>query len=128
ERLRAIHDQLDELLTLHQPHVVAVEQLFFTRNVSTAMAVGEARGIALLVAARHHRPVFEYTPTAVKNSLSGFGKADKNDIKLMVTWALDLDKPPRPDDAADALAIALCHLYALRNEGGWPDEPQRLAV
>jgi crossover junction endodeoxyribonuclease RuvC len=114
ERLRLIHGELDQLLAQHQPHAVAVEQLFFTRNVSTAMAVGEARGIALLVAAQHDRPVFEYTPTAVKNALSGFGKAGKNDIKQMVTWALDLDKPPRPDDAADALAIALCHLYSMR--------------
>jgi len=114
ERLRIIHEQLSGLIQTHGPHAVVVEQLFFSRNVSTAMAVGEARGIVLLAAAQRGLPVHEYTPSAVKQSLSGWGRADKNEMKQMVAMALDLPKPPSPDDAADALAIALCHLYQAR--------------
>jgi crossover junction endodeoxyribonuclease RuvC len=116
ERLRIIHGRLGELLSEHSPDMVVVEQLFFSRNVQTAMAVGEARGIVLLAAALKDLPVHEYTPSAVKQSLSGSGRADKNEIKQMVAWALALPKPPSPDDAADALAIALCHLYQVRLE------------
>lgn len=118
ERLRIIHDRLTELIGLHSPHAVVVEQLFFSRNVSTAMAVGEARGIVLLAAAQRGLPVHEYTPSAVKQSLSGSGRADKNEMKQMVAMALDMPKPPTPDDAADALAIALCHLYQARLDRG----------
>jgi crossover junction endodeoxyribonuclease RuvC len=116
DRLRIIHEKMSGLLLDHVPDMVVVEQLFFSRNVTTAMAVGEARGIVLLAAAQRGLPVHEYTPSAVKQSLSGWGRADKNEIKQMVAWALDLEKPPSPDDAADALAIALCHLYQVRLE------------
>lgn len=131
ERLRIIHAGMGRLLDEHAPHVVVVEQLFFSRNVMTAMAVGEARGIVLLAAAQCKLPVHEYTPSAVKQSLSGWGRADKREIKQMVAWALDMAKPPTPDDAADALAIALCHLYQMRMErdlGTSPDSPQRGAI
>lgn len=114
ERLRLIHERLEGLLIEHSPDVVAVEQLFFSRNVMTAMAVGEARGVALLAAAQRGLTVAEYTPSAVKQSLAGWGRADKREIKLMVAWTLDMARPPTPDDAADALAIALCHLYQVR--------------
>ena len=117
ERLRMIHDALDRLILDHSPDIMAVEQLFFSRNVKTAMAVGEARGVVLLTAACRSVPVFEYTPTAVKQSLSGYGRAGKHDIQQMVAWALDLAELPRPDDAADALAVALCHLFQTRLEG-----------
>lgn len=118
QRLRLIHERLSGLIGEHEPDMLVVEQLFFSRNVITAMAVGEARGIVLLAAAQRDLPVHEYTPSAVKQSLSGSGRADKNEIKQMVALALDLPKPPTPDDAADALAIALCHLYQLRLERG----------
>lgn len=117
ERLRMIHEGLVGLLDQHTPHLMAVEQLFFSRNVSTAMAVGEARGVVLLSAAQKGIPVYEYTPTAVKQSLSGTGRAVKGEIQQMVAWALDMKEIPRPDDAADALAVALCHLFQARLEG-----------
>lgn len=114
ERLRAIHDQVGALLREHAPDALACERLFFTKNVATAMAVGEARGIILLAAAQHNVPFHDYTPTDVKQSLSGSGRADKKEMQQMVAWTLDLPKPPRPDDVADALAIALCHLFHVR--------------
>ena len=117
ERLRRIHSQLEQLIAKYSPQAVVVEQLFFSRNVSTAMAVGEARGVVLLAIAQASLPLHEYTPSAVKQSLSGSGRANKSEIKHAVAWELDLPSPPTPDDAADALAIALCHLYNARLEG-----------
>jgi len=117
QRLHAIHQQLAGLLDEHQPDMLAVEQLFFTKNVQSAMAVGEARGVVLLAAAQKGIPYHEYTPTAVKQSLSGSGRADKAEVGQMVAWALDMEQAPRPDDVADALAIALCHLYHRRLDG-----------
>ena len=118
ERLCMIHQGLEQVIQRYTPDVMAVEQVFFSRNVKTAMAVGEARGIVLLAAAQKSVPVYEYTPTAVKQSLSGSGRADKHDIQQMVAWALDMKELPRPDDAADALALALCHLFRIRLDGG----------
>ena len=111
ERLRLIYDQLQALLARHQPDELACEQLFFSRNVSTAMAVGEARGVVLLCAAQQGVPFFEYTPTDVKQSLCGSGRGAKSEVGQMVAWNLELAEVPRPDDVADALAIALCHIY-----------------
>ncbi|MBM3463811.1 MAG: crossover junction endodeoxyribonuclease RuvC [Armatimonadetes bacterium] len=114
ERLCAIHEGLSRVLAEHAPDVMAVERLFFQKNVRTAMAVGEARGVVLLAAAQHGVGFYEYTPTDVKMSLSGSGRADKHEVGQMVAWALDLAEIPRPDDVADALGIALCHLYRAR--------------
>ncbi len=106
DRLLAIHDLLDELITLHHPQLLAVERLFFSRNAQTAFAVGQARGVVLLAAARHGVPVREATPNAVKMAVTGYGAADKEQVGRMVALILGMATPPQPDDAADALAIA----------------------
>ena len=107
ERLLAIHALVDELLASHRPDVVAVERLFFSRNVQTAMGVGQARGVVLLAAAQHGVPVREATPNEVKSAIAGYGAADKEQVQRMVQMVLGMAERPRPDDAADALAIAV---------------------
>ncbi len=97
---------VEELLALHQPDVMAVERLFFSRNVQTAMAVGQARGVVLLAAAQAGVPVREATPNEVKSAIAGYGGADKEQVQRMVQLVLGMRELPRPDDAADALAIA----------------------
>lgn len=108
ERLLAIHALVSELIELHQPDLLAVERLFFSRNAQTAIAVGQARGVVLLAAAQHGRPVREATPNEVKSAIAGYGGADKIQVQRMVQLVLGLPELPRPDDAADALAIAVC--------------------
>jgi crossover junction endodeoxyribonuclease RuvC len=108
ERLLAIHALLDDLLALHEPSVVAVERLFFSRNAQTAIAVGQARGVVLLAAAQHGRPVREATPNEVKTAVAGYGAADKGQVQRMVQLVLGMKELPTPDDAADALAVAVC--------------------
>jgi crossover junction endodeoxyribonuclease RuvC len=108
DRLLAIHGLLDDLLSLHQPAIIAVERLFFSRNAQTAMAVGQARGVVLLAAAQHGKPVREATPNEVKSAIAGYGAADKEQVQRMVQLVLGMAELPRPDDAADALAIAVC--------------------
>ena len=108
-RLAGLFDAVSDLIEQHSPDVLAVEQLFFARNVTTAIAVGQARGVVLLAAARAAVDVVEYSPSEVKHAVVGYGKADKTQIQEMVRIILGMDHPPRPDDAADALAIALCH-------------------
>ena len=114
QRLRVICDELERIIVHHRPTDVAVERLFFSSNARTALAVGEARGVALLAAAKHDLPVYEYTPSEVKESLVGYGRATKGQVQELVKIVLGLDFMPEPDDAADALAVAICHLYALR--------------
>lgn len=109
ERLLVLHDNLRRLIQQHEPAVMAVEQLFFSRNVTTAIAVGQARGVAMLLAAQSGIRVVEYTPAEVKQAISGYGNADKRQIQALVQMLLELNQIPHPDDAADALAIALCH-------------------
>ena len=109
-RLAALFDGLVALIDDHRPDVLAVEQLFFARNVTTAIAVGQARGIVLLAAAKGGLEVVEYSPSEVKQAVVGYGKAEKGQMQEMVRLILGLDAPPRPDDAADALAVALCHV------------------
>jgi crossover junction endodeoxyribonuclease RuvC len=109
-RLLDIHDAVTELIDRHQPSAVAVELLFFARNVTTAMTVGQARGVILLAAAQRGVVVAEYAPSEVKQAVVGYGKADKRQIQEMVRIMLGLDDLPRPDDAADALAVAICHV------------------
>jgi crossover junction endodeoxyribonuclease RuvC len=108
DRLLAIHGLLDDLISLHQPAIVAVERLFFSRNVQTAMAVGQARGVVLLAAAQHGLSVREATPNEVKSAIAGYGAADKDQVQRMVQLVLGMSQLPRPDDAADALAVAVC--------------------
>ena len=123
QRLRQLYNALQDLLTLHRPAEAAVEKLFFQRNVTTAMAVGQARGVALLALAQHDIPVAEYAPNEVKEAVTGYGSADKQQVQRMVQALLGLAERPRPDDAADALAVALCHAQharfaALSESGG----------
>ena len=107
ERLLAAHAGIAGLIVSHAPSVVAVERLFFSRNVQTAFAVGQARGVVLLAAAQAGLPVVEATPNEVKSAIAGYGAADKEQVQRMVQVVLGLSRPPTPDDAADALAIAV---------------------
>jgi crossover junction endodeoxyribonuclease RuvC len=108
ERLLAIHRHVADLIALHEPAVVAVERVFFSRNAQTAIAVGHARGVVLLAAAEAGRPVREATPNEVKSAIAGYGAADKQQVQRMVQLVLGMAALPTPDDAADALAIAVC--------------------
>jgi len=114
ERLQTIFSECGAVLSRHTVCASAVEKLFFNTNVSTAMAVAEARGVIMLALANHNIPIAEYTPLQVKQSLTGFGRADKVQIQRMVQSLLRLDQIVRPDDAADAVAIALCHIHSHR--------------
>lgn len=111
-RLLYIHQAVSELIELHRPQLVGVERLFFNRNVQTAFAVGQARGAVLLAAAQHGVPVFEYGPHEVKMAVTGYGRAGKQQVQRMVQVVLGMDVLPRPDDAADALAVAICLAHA----------------
>lgn len=114
ERLLELYEQLSQLLVLHQPDSGAVEKLFFQKNAKTAMSVGQARGVALLCFASKGIPVYEYPPVEVKQAVTGYGAADKRQIQLMVKMRLNLEDIPKPDDAADALAVAICHLQQIQ--------------
>ncbi len=124
ERLLELHRQLQQILLLHRPQSGAVEKLFFQRNVRTALNVGQARGVVLLALAQAGLPVAEYTPLEVKQAVVGYGGAEKNQVQQMVRALLSLEDIPRPDDAADALAIAICHLHSYRLRG-MVDEEER---
>lgn len=114
QRLQAIYTELRALVRDHAPDVTAVEELFFSRNVRTAMAVGQARGVVLLALADAGMPIAEYTPLQVKQAVTGYGNADKHQVQEMVRVLLRLPDIPRPDDAADAAAVAICHLHRAR--------------
>lgn len=116
ERLVKLYEAVWELIRVHEPDVLAIEQLFFARNVTTALAVGQARGVVLLAAAQHGMPVHEYKPSEIKQTITGYGKADKPQVQEMVRMLLGLSEVPTPDDAADALAVALCHVQMSRFE------------
>ena len=111
-RLLEIHQAVTELIVTHHPAQLGVERLFFNRNVQTAFAVGQARGVVLLAAAEHGLPVFEYGPHEVKVAVTGYGRADKSQVQRMVQMVLGMPKLPKPDDAADALAVAICLAHA----------------
>jgi crossover junction endodeoxyribonuclease RuvC len=112
ERLLQLHEGLRGLLQQFAPEAAAVEELFFSRNVTTALAVGQARGVILLTCAQAGIPVYEYKPLAVKQAVVGYGGADKRQVQEMVRVTLNLRRAPRPDDTADALAVAICHAYS----------------
>ena len=111
ERLVILHKRMLEIILLHQPQGCAVEKLFFQKNVRTAIAVGQARGVILLALAESGLEVGEYTPNEIKLAVSGYGKADKRQVQEMVRVLLNMDELPKPDDAADALAVAITHLH-----------------
>ena len=112
ERLRAIYDGMRELIEKYHPEAMAVEELFFNTNVTTGIRVAEARGVILLAAEQAGLAIQEYTPMQVKQAVVGYGKAEKKQVIMMVTMLLNLPKPPKPDDTADALAIAICHAHS----------------
>ncbi|MCZ7661980.1 MAG: crossover junction endodeoxyribonuclease RuvC [Thermoleophilia bacterium] len=111
-RLAHIYDEIAEVLAHHQPDAAAVESLFFNVNVRTALAVGQSRGVALLACSRSGCALFEYTPQQVKQAVVGYGKAEKRQVQEMVRVLLGLKDIPRPDHAADALAVAVCHAHS----------------
>lgn len=111
KRLCLLYDQLNELLERVQPEQVAIEQLFFNRNTTTAVPVGQARGVLVLACAQKGLPISEYTPLEVKQALTGYGRAEKKQIQYMVGQLLKMTAPPKNDDAADALAIAITHAH-----------------
>ncbi len=116
-RLQILYRELSAIIDRTRPTETAIEELFFSRNVQSALAVGQARGVAILAAANHGLPVNEYTPLQVKQSIVGYGRARKEQIQEMVRVLLDLPDIPQPDDAADALALAICHLHSSRWAG-----------
>jgi crossover junction endodeoxyribonuclease RuvC len=113
-RLEMLYNNLRKLLKKHKPDTAAVEKLFFSRNVTTAIAVGQARGVVMLSLQQAGIETFEYTPKEVKQAVAGYGSADKKQVQEMVRALLQLDSIPKPDDAADALAIAITHLNTKR--------------
>jgi len=140
ERLAKIHDSLRQLIVWHEPKAMALEDLFFGKNVGSALSVGQARGVALLAASQRGVPCFDYTPQAVKKSVCGSGSAGKEQVQEMVGTLLGLPEPPAPDHAADAFAVAICHAggrgmrdavaaFGQRPQGGAHDavEPLRVA-
>jgi crossover junction endodeoxyribonuclease RuvC len=114
KRLLDLYQNLSEILSIYQPDCCAVEKLFFQKNVKTAISVGQGRGAALIAAAASELPVGEYTPLEVKLAVVGYGNADKRQVQQMVKVLLGLSDIPQPDDAADALAVAICHLHSTR--------------
>ena len=113
-RLEMLYNDLRKLLKQHKPDTSAVEKLFFSRNVTTGIAVGQARGVVLLALQQAGIEIFEYTPKEVKNAVAGYGSAEKRQVQEMVRALLQLDSIPKPDDAADALAVAITHLNTKR--------------
>ena len=114
ERLEEIFDGLTQIIAETKPDVMCVEKLFFAKNVTTAMSVASARGVAILTGRKARLPIAEYTPMQIKQSLTGYGKADKKQVQEMVRIQLGLKEIPKPDDAADALAAAITHQMMIR--------------
>ncbi len=112
ERLQKIYEGVTEIIRLHNPEMVAVEELFFNSNVTTAIAVAQARGVILLASSQSGKELYEYTPLQVKQAVVGYGRAQKEQVQQMVKVLLNLDKIPKPDDVADALAVAVCHAHS----------------
>ncbi len=114
DRLRDIYESVSLLIEKHKPDAFSIEELFFNTNVKTAISVAHGRGVCLLAASVQGVPIFEYTPLQVKQAVCGYGRADKRQVQTMVTSMLKLNATPKPDDVADALAIALCHGYSAK--------------
>lgn len=114
DRLMTIYDDLSQIIKLVKPNVLAVEKLFFIRNITTAMSVSQARGVILLLGKQQNLVIYEYTPLQIKQAVTGYGKADKSQVQEMVKAILKLPQIPKPDDAADALATAICCASSMR--------------
>jgi len=113
EKLLTIHDELEVLLHRHRPETVAIEDLFFARNARSALKLGHVRGVVMLAASEAGIPVSEYTPTEVKRTVVGYGRAEKQQVQKMIMLLLGLDQAPSPFDVSDALAVAICHSHAI---------------
>lgn len=122
-RLCIIQQELAQVIDKYRPQAMAIEQIYYHKNAKTVITVAQSRGVAIVTSASAGLPVYEYTPLQVKQSVVGYGQADKKQVQLMVQRLLRMKEIPRPDDAADALAIALCHLHSYRlnglKKGGW---------
>lgn len=117
DRLKSIYDDINTLLDRYQPDSVATEKLFFDKNITNGIAVGAARGVILLAFAQRNLPWMEYTPMQVKSAVTGYGAAEKQQVQAMVVRLLNLVEVPKPDDAADALAVAICHAHSHKISG-----------
>ncbi len=115
QRLKTVYSELRLLIHEHTPDTLSVEELFFNTNTKTAMTVAQARGVILLAAVNENLPIFEYTPLQIKQAVTGYGRADKIQVQQMIKTLLGLDKVPKPDDTADALAVAICHAHCARH-------------
>ena len=114
ERLLKIYTDLTDILSREKAQVMAIEEIFYAANVQSALRLGHARGVALLVAAQQGLRVFEYSPLEIKSAIVGYGRAEKSQVQGMVRFLLKLPEIPTPDDAADALAVAICHAHRIR--------------
>lgn len=114
QRLKQIYDSATEIIKMYKPEAISIEKLYFNKNVTTAMTVGQARGVLMLAAVEAGLPIFEYTPLQIKQALVGYGRAEKKQIQEMVKLYLNLKEVPKPDDVADALAIAICHAHSAK--------------
>lgn len=116
ERLRILNRELNKLIKKYKPNVLAVERLFFFKNLKTAMPVSEAKGVILFTAAKNKIPVYEFTPLQVKMTVAGYGRAEKKQVQKMIKVLLNLEEAPKTDDAADALGTALCYIFQSKNK------------
>ncbi|MDU7163469.1 MAG: crossover junction endodeoxyribonuclease RuvC [Anaerococcus vaginalis] len=114
ERLKILYNNLDDIIKEFKPDEFAIEELFFNQNVKTAITVGHARGVQVLCAQINNLPIYEYTPLQIKQAITGFGRANKKQMQETVTTLLNLSEIPKPDDAADALAVSLTHAFSQR--------------
>ncbi|MGI6420829.1 MAG: crossover junction endodeoxyribonuclease RuvC [Syntrophomonadaceae bacterium] len=122
-RLLLINQDLNELIQVFKPDAIAIEQIFFHKNSKTVITVAQARGVAMLTAARNGITLEEYTPLQIKQSVVGYGKAEKKQVQIMVQKILAMPEIPRPDDAADALAVAICHIHSHRMRKAFKSQP-----
>lgn len=116
QRLQSIYNEVVDLIKIHAPQAIAIEELFFTKNVTTGITVAQARGVIALAASQAGLPIGEFSPREMKAAIAGYGKADKKQIQQMVKILLNLDTIPKPDDAADALGIAICQLHTAQHQ------------
>jgi len=116
QRLAQVYSELIALVTLYEPDVVAIEEVFFSANAKSALKLGQVRGVAMLAAATCGKPVVEYAPLSIKSAVVGYGLAAKEQVQFMVTRLLELDRVPESPDAADALAIAICHIQTAQTQ------------
>lgn len=114
DRLKLVYDEISNIIDEHKPDDLAIEELFFNKNVKTAIMVGQARGVEILAAKNKGLEIFEYTPLQIKQAVVGYGRAEKHQVQEMVKMLLNLKTIPKPDDAADALAVAMCHGSSLK--------------